>query len=116
MGTTLIVAISIVSTRSMASAGTAAFLFWKSMPVLGLDGRVLSKMAVRLVVLPVVTFVITIVTQLIMLLASSAFSVDERSGAAALWKLPWLQLSSGLLHHLVTVHSLTTRRSSAGCC
>ena len=26
--------------------------------------------------------------------------------AAALWQLPWLQMASGVLYHLVTVHSL----------
>src|SRR5436190_12266598 len=67
---------------------------------------VLSKMAVPMVVLPVVTFVLTIVTQWIMLLAASTFLSMKGQSAAALWNLPWLRMSSGMLYHLVTVHSL----------
>src|SRR6185436_15963149 len=67
---------------------------------------VLSKMAVPLIILPVVTFVITIAMQLVMLLTSSAILSMSGQSAAALWKLPWLGMSTGLLHHLITVHSL----------
>jgi ABC-2 type transport system permease protein len=67
---------------------------------------VLSKMAVPMIVLPVITFVLTIATQLIMLLASSAYLSMHGRSAAALWQLPWLRMSSGMLYHLVTVHSL----------
>jgi ABC-2 type transport system permease protein len=82
-----------------------SILFWKSMPVSDWTA-VLSKMAVPLVIVPVVTFVITFVTQLIMLLLSSAvLSMNGRS-TAALWALPWLQIWSGLLYHVVTVHGL----------
>jgi ABC-2 type transport system permease protein len=63
-------------------------------------------MAVPLVVLPVVTFVISVVTQLIMLLMSSALLSAKGHSAAALWTLPWLQMTSGMLYHLITVHSL----------
>ena len=80
-------------------------LFWKSMPVSDWTA-VLSKMAVPLVILPMITFVITIAMQLLMLLTSSAILSMKGQSAAALWTLPWLQMSSGLLYHLVTVHSL----------
>jgi ABC-2 type transport system permease protein len=105
MATTLIVAIFYCLDALYGERRDRSVLFWKSMPVSDWTA-VLSKMIVPMVVLPVVTFALTIVTQLIMLLASSAFlSINGRS-AAALWQLPWLEMSSGLLYHLVTVHSL----------
>jgi ABC-2 type transport system permease protein len=105
MATTLIVAIFYCLDALYGERRDRSVLFWKSMPVSDWTA-VLSKMAVPLVVLPLVTFVITMVTQLIMLLVASAFLSAKGHGAAPLWKLPWLQMSSGLLHHLVTVHSL----------
>ena len=48
-----------------------SILFWKSLPVSDLT-TVLSKASIPLLVLPLVTFAITVATQLIMLLASSA--------------------------------------------
>ena len=105
MGTTLIVAIFYCLDALYGERRDRSILFWKSMPVTDWTA-VLSKMAVPMVVLPVVTFVLTIVTQLIMLLAASAYLSMKGQSAAALWNLPWLQMSSGMLYHLVTVHSL----------
>ena len=105
MATTLIVAIFYCLDALYGERRDRSVLFWKSMPVSDWTA-VLSKMAVPLVILPLVTFAITIATQLMMLLTSSAFlSMNGQSGAA-LWKLPWLPMTSGLLYHLVTVHSL----------
>jgi ABC-2 type transport system permease protein len=75
------------------------------MPVSDLTA-VLSKLAVPMVILPVVTFVIALATQFVMLLASSAYLSMKGQSASALWALPWLSMSAGMLHHLVTVHSL----------
>src|SRR3954454_7810512 len=99
MGTTLLVAIFYCLDALYGERRDRSVLFWKSMPVSDWTA-VLSKMAVPLVILPVVTFAITIATQLIVLLMSSAFLSMNGQSAAALWKLPWLQMSSGLLHHL----------------
>src|SRR6266699_5785001 len=49
-----------------------SILFWKSLPVSDLT-TVLSKASIPLVVLPVIIFAITVATQFIMLLLSSAF-------------------------------------------
>jgi ABC-2 type transport system permease protein len=67
---------------------------------------VLSKMSIPLIVLPIVTFAITIAAQFLMLLTCSAVLLITGRSAAALWALPWLSMSAGLLHHLVTVHAL----------
>jgi len=105
MGTTLIVAIFYCLDALYTERRDRAILFWKSMPVSDWT-VVLSKMAVPLILLPVITFVISVAMQLTMLLTSSAILSIKGQGAAALWKFPWLQMSAGLLHHLVTVHGL----------
>jgi len=105
MATTLIVAIFYCLDALYGERRDRSVLFWKSMPVSDWTA-VISKMIVPMVVLPVITFVLTIVTQLIMLLASSAYLSMHGRSAAALWQLPWLQMTSGLLYHLITVHSL----------
>ncbi|MBV8544643.1 MAG: ABC transporter permease [Acidobacteria bacterium] len=105
MGTTLIVAIFYCLDALYGERRDRSVLFWKSMPVSDWTA-VLSKMAVPMVILPVVTFVLAIATQLIMLLAASAFLAMKGQSAAALWSLPWLRMSSGMLYHLITVHSL----------
>src|SRR3954465_14279200 len=105
MGTTLLVAIFYFLDALYGERRDRSVLFWKSMPVTDWTA-VLSKMAVPMIVLPVVTFVLAIVTQVIMLLAASAYLSMPGRSAAALWQLPWLQMTSGMLYHLVTVHSL----------
>jgi ABC-2 type transport system permease protein len=105
MGTTLIVAIFYCLDALYGERRDRSVLFWKSMPVSDWTA-VLSKMAVPMIVLPVITFVLTIATQLIMLLAASAYLSAHGRSAAALWNLPWLPMTSGMLYHLITVHSL----------
>jgi len=105
MGTTLLVAIFYCLDALYGERRDRSVLFWKSMPVSDWTA-VLSKMAVPMIVLPVITFVLTFVTQLIMLLAATAYLSMHGRSAAALWQLPWLQMTSGMLYHLVTVHSL----------
>ena len=82
-----------------------SILFWKSLPVSDLT-TVLSKASIPLVVLPLLTFAITVVTQFIMLL-STAVLLGSGLSIAALWtQLPLFQMSLMLLYHLVTVHAL----------
>jgi ABC-2 type transport system permease protein len=76
-------------------------LFWKSLPVSDLT-TVLSKATVPLVMLPVLTFVITIATQFLMLLISTAVLLPSGL-AGTTWKiLPWFQLTAILGYGLVT--------------
>jgi ABC-2 type transport system permease protein len=105
MGTTLLVAIFYCLDALYGERRDRSVLFWKSMPVSDWTA-VLSKMAVPMIILPVVTFVLAIITQLIMLLAASAYLSMKGQSAAALWSLPWLRMTSGMLYHLITVHSL----------
>jgi ABC-2 type transport system permease protein len=81
-------------------------LFWKSLPVSDLT-TVLAKASVPLVVLPLLAFGITVVTQFIMLLLSSAVLAASGQSVMTLWtQLAFFQTSLLLFYHLVTVHSL----------
>jgi ABC-2 type transport system permease protein len=83
-----------------------SILFWKSLPVSDLT-TVLAKASIPFVVLPVLTFVITVVTQCIMLLLSTAVLSASGGNVAALWtQLSFPRMSLMLLYHLVTVHTL----------
>ncbi len=83
-----------------------SILFWKSLPVSDLT-TVLSKASIPLVVLPLLAFAITVVTQCIMLLLSSAVLLASGLSVATLWtQLSLFQMSLMLLYHLVTVHAL----------
>ena len=76
-------------------------LFWKSLPVSDRT-TVLSKLFVPLVILPALTFAITIVTQLTMLLLSTAVLLPSGLAGTTWNLLPWPRLSMILLYGLVT--------------
>ncbi len=81
-------------------------LFWKSLPVSDLT-TVLAKASIPIFILPLLSFVITIVTQIIMLLMSSVVLAASGLSPARLWsELSFIQMSLLLLYHLVTVHAL----------
>jgi ABC-2 type transport system permease protein len=83
-----------------------SILFWKSLPVSDLT-TVLSKASIPFIVLPLLTFAITVATQWIMLLLSTAVLWANDLNAATLWtRLSFFQMSLYLLYHLVTVHAL----------
>jgi ABC-2 type transport system permease protein len=83
-----------------------SILFWKSMPVSDLT-TVLSKAIIPIVVLPLVTFAIIVVTQWIMLLVSSAVLAGHGVSVAVLWNhFSPLSMSVMLLYHLVAIHGL----------
>jgi len=83
-----------------------SILFWKSLPVSDLT-TVISKVAIPLVILPLLTFALTIVTQFLMLLLSSAILVGSGVNLATLWTEPsFLHVSLVLLYHILTVHGL----------
>ncbi|MGD0163210.1 MAG: ABC transporter permease [Candidatus Sulfotelmatobacter sp.] len=83
-----------------------SIFFWKSLPVSDLT-TVLAKASVPLLVLPTVAFVITVVTQSVMLLLSSVLLLASGLSVATLWsQLELYQTLLMLLYHLVTVHML----------
>jgi ABC-2 type transport system permease protein len=106
MGTTFIVGVFYCLDALHGERRDRSILFWKSLPVSDLM-TVLSKASIPLVILPLLTFVIIVVTQLIMLLLSSAVLVGSGLNVATLWTHSSLfQMSMMLLYHLVAVHAL----------
>jgi len=83
-----------------------SILFWKSLPVSDRTA-VLAKASIPFVILPVLTFAITVVLQYLILLLSSAALLASGMSVASLWShLPILEMSLLLLYHIVTVHAL----------
>ncbi len=83
-----------------------SILFWKSLPVSDRT-TVLAKITIPLVIVPLVSFAIAVVTQWIMLLLSSAVLLGSGLPVATLWtQSSLLRVSLILLYHIVTVHGL----------
>src|SRR5438093_10314633 len=61
-----------------------SILFWKSLPVSD-STTVLSKMSIPVVVVPLVTFAITVATHIAMLLLGSAILLARGTSGAPLW-------------------------------
>jgi ABC-2 type transport system permease protein len=81
-------------------------LFWKSLPVSDLTA-VLAKASVPILVLPFIVFVVTAVTQLVMLLLSSAVLGASGLGAGTVWMhVPFLKTAGYNLYHLVVFHGI----------
>src|SRR5205807_4447238 len=79
-----------------------SILFWKSLPVSDLT-TVLSKVSVPLVVLPLVSFAIIVVTQFIMLLISTAALLPSGLAATTWANFNLFQQSLVLLYGLVAI-------------
>jgi len=106
MGTAFIVGVIYSLDALYGERRDRSILFWKSLPVSDLT-TVLSKVVVPLLILPLFSFVLTIATQVIMLLLSSAGVLGTGLSVAALWKAsPFFHFSSMLFYHIVTVHGL----------
>jgi ABC-2 type transport system permease protein len=83
-----------------------SILFWKSLPVSDLI-TVLAKASIPVLIVPMVTFAVALMTQAIMLLLSSAVMLARGQSIAPLWShLPLFQMSLMLLFHLVAVHGI----------
>ena len=83
-----------------------SILFWKSMPVSDLT-TVLAKGSIPIVVLPLLTFAVTVAAQLIMLLTSTLVLMVRGASVATLWThVPLFEMSLMLLYHLLFVHAL----------
>jgi ABC-2 type transport system permease protein len=77
-----------------------SILFWKSLPVSDVT-TVIAKASIPILILPLITFAVLVVTQGIMLLAARGV------GAAASWaQTPIVPLWAAMLYHLLTVHAL----------
>jgi ABC-2 type transport system permease protein len=83
-----------------------SILFWKSLPVSDLTA-VLAKATIPLLVLPLLAFAITAVTQFIMLLLSSVVLLASGLSVGTYWaQVQVFERLLMLLYHLVTAHML----------
>jgi ABC-2 type transport system permease protein len=106
MGTSFIVAVFYSLDALHGERRDRSILFWKSLPVSDLT-TVLSKAIVPIVILPLLTFAITMALWLMMLLLSSAVLLGSGLSVAAAWaQFPLFPMSLMLLYHLVGIHGL----------
>jgi ABC-2 type transport system permease protein len=106
MGTTFILSIFYSLDALQSERRDRSILFWKSLPVSDTT-TVLAKATIPIVLLPLLTVVIAVVTQILMLLASSVGLLLSGHSAAPLWaevSLPAMWVA--LFHHMVAVHGL----------
>jgi len=104
MGAALLVAIFYCLDALHGERRDRSILFWKSLPVSDLT-TVLAKASIPLLVLPVVTFAVTMIAQAIMLLVSRAVLVGSGVNAGAAWShFSFWHMSAMLLYHLVAIH------------
>jgi len=106
MGAALIVGIFYSLDALYGERRDRSILFWKSLPVSDLI-TVLSKLTIPLVILPLLSFAISLVTQFLMLVLSSVILAGSGVDIAALWTgVSFFRVSIVLLYHLLTVHGL----------
>ncbi len=106
MGIALVVGIFYSLDALYGERRDRSILFWKSMPVSDFT-TVLSKLSIPLVVIPVLSYAITVVTQFIMLLLASALLAGSGANIAAMWtQQSYFRFSLELFYHMLTVHGL----------
>jgi ABC-2 type transport system permease protein len=106
MGVTFLVALFYSLDALYGERRDRSILFWKSLPVSDLT-TVLAKASIPIVVLPVLTFGVTIVAQTIVLMVSRAALAGSGAPAEAAWSHFSFWHSEGmLLYHLVAIHGL----------
>ena len=106
MGTTFLVGVFYSLDALYAERRDRSILFWKSLPISDLT-TVLSKAAIPLVLLPLLTFVITIATQSLMLLLHLAvFHLRGLDTTTLHSQLPLTQNALMLLYRLLAIHAL----------
>jgi ABC-2 type transport system permease protein len=106
MGATFVVAFFYCLDTLQGERRDRSILFWKSLPVSDLT-TVLSKAAIALVIIPLLTFAISMVTIWIMYLISTVVLVGSGVGPTTLWsRMPLWQMTITLLNHLVFLHGL----------
>jgi ABC-2 type transport system permease protein len=106
MGIALIVGIFYSLDALYGERRDRSILFWKSLPVSDLT-TVLSKLSIPLVIIPVLSYAITLAAQFIMLLLASVVLMGSGANIAALWtQETFFRSSLDLFYHMLTVHGL----------
>jgi len=106
MGTAFILGIFYSLDALYGERRDRSILFWKSLPVSDLT-TVLSKFAIPLIILPLLSFAIALITQFVMLLLSSAALLGSGLSVGTLGgRMSFFHMSLMLLYHILTVHGL----------
>jgi ABC-2 type transport system permease protein len=106
MGAALIVGVFYSVDALYGERRDRSILFWKSAPVSDLI-TVLSKAAIPIVILPVLAFAVTVLTQWIMLMISSAVLLGSGQNVAMLWtRVGVSHRWPMLLFHFLCIHGL----------
>jgi ABC-2 type transport system permease protein len=106
MATTFLVAIFYCLDALHGERRDRSILFWKSLPVSDLT-TVLSKATIPVVILPLITFATTVLTQWMILIISSVILRAQGISIAPLWNgSSMFGMSVMLLFHLVAIHGL----------
>jgi ABC-2 type transport system permease protein len=103
MGTTFVIGIFYCLDALYGERRDRSVLFWKSLPVSDVT-TVLAKACVPLFVLPLLTFAVTFVTQVCMLLVASGRLVG--TGLSVWPQLSFGEMTWTLFHHLLLGHGL----------
>lgn len=83
-----------------------SILFWKSLPVSDFT-VVLAKMMIPLVIVPLITVALTIVTHVVMLLLNMVVMQVNGLSSSLLWtNLPLSKMWMMMLYHMVALHGL----------
>jgi ABC-2 type transport system permease protein len=106
MGTALLVGLFYSVDALYGERRDRSILFWKSAPVSDLT-TVLSKAAIPIVILPLLAFAITVLTQWLMLMMSSAVLLGSGQNVALLWSRVGISHRwPMLLFHFLCIHGL----------
>jgi len=106
MGAYILVTLFYCSEALHSERRDRSILFWKSLPVSDLTA-VLAKASIPFIILPLLTFALTLVLQFLILLMSSAVLLGSGLSVGSLWThLPVWQMSLLMLYHIVTSHML----------
>jgi ABC-2 type transport system permease protein len=104
MATTFIVGLLYCLDGLYGERRDRSILFWKSLPVSDRTS-VLAKAGIALLVIPLLTFVIVVATQLVMLVLSTAVLLANGLSVTTMWTQVF-QMSLMLLYHILAVHVL----------
>jgi ABC-2 type transport system permease protein len=106
MGTAFIVGVFYCLDALYGERRDRSILFWKSLPVSDAT-TVISKLAIPILILPLLSFIVTVITQFIMVAVSSAVFAGSGANIASAWsESSFIRVPAIWLYHLVTVHGL----------
>ncbi|HZQ43066.1 MAG TPA: ABC transporter permease [Acidobacteriaceae bacterium] len=105
MGVTFVVAIFYCLDAIYGERRDRSIFFWKSLPVSDTT-TVLAKATIPLLIIPLLTFAITVVTQCLVLGIDAVTLAAHGQSLSVMRQIPLLQMEGGLLYHLIAVHSL----------